>query len=710
MPRFLIKGSAAIILALLLSWAYLFMPQTFFSLNDKLRDFLFIIRGELPQSERIVIVDIDEAALKQFGQWPWPRNIVADLLNRLSDAGAGIVGLDIVFAEPDQTSPHRIASKIKCNTGDLENYDLILARTFATTPTVGGYVFTFEENNEKNTPLIPAIFLEKGLQNNSSILQPKSVVLNLNLLQEKLYTSGFFNNTPDEGGMIRRIPLIMRYDGIIYPSLVLEMARMYSGIANVEVSGDEDGVEKINFGDFTLPTDHAGRLIVNFRGPGRHFHYISAADILNGNFDTKEVAGKFVLVGTSAVGLFDLRSIPFDSTIAGVEVHANALDNILVGDFLYEPSNVIIYDLMIIWGTIFILVFLFSYLSSWLLLPAAAAVAFILFEGFFHALFDLGIVLNLLFPLLAFMTTLIVSVSIDYIIVSRQRENLKRIFAKKVSKAVMDDLIKSGNEEVLKVRDAYVTIFFSDIRGFTGISETIGSSQKLVAMLNRYMTPIVQEIANREGTIDKFIGDAIMAYWNAPVHVENNADKAVTSALTQVKILESLNEELDKEYNVKLSIGIGIHTGRVTVGEMGSIGRSDYTIIGDNVNLASRLEGLNKVYGTTIIISADTKAQLHQNYTFRSLDLVRVKGRHEAVEVFEVMPSSENEKRNDEFRRYETALKHYRNSEIKKAYALFQQLTEDNTCKLYHLYLERCQEYLGHPEKPFDPICTMLIK
>jgi len=709
MSNFLIKSSVALILSLLLSCAYLFIPQTFSSLNNNLRDFLFNIRGELPQSNKIVIIDIDEAALKEFGQWPWPRSIVAELIKKLSDANAGIIGLDMVFAEADQTSPHRIASKIKGNTAKLDNYDLILAETLTGTPTVGGYFFTFEENDEDNTPLIPAVIVEKGLQNNNSIPQPKGIVLNIDILQKNFYSSGFFNNVPDEGGMIRRVPLIMRYDGIVYPSLLLEMVRIYSAASKVEIYGDEMGVDKIQFGDFTIPTDHAGRLIVNFRGPQKHFKYISAADILNRNFDAKEIEGKFVFVGTSAVGLSDLRPIPFDSTIPGVEVHANTLDNILKGDFLYEASdaNIYGYNLMIIWSIVFILILLFSYLNSWLLLPVAIAVGFALFEIFFYLLFDLGIVLNLLFPLLAFVTTLILSVSIDYIVTSRQREAVKNIFAKKVSKAVMHDLLMHSREDILEARNQDVAIFFSDIRGFTAISETIGSSQKLIALLNRYMTPMVDEISNREGTVDKFIGDAIMAYWNAPNKIDNYTDKAVTSALEQIKILEQLNVDLYEEFGVNLKIGIGIHTGSVTVGEMGSLGRSDYTIIGDNVNLASRLEGLNKLYGTSIIISEDSKKQLHNEYTFRSLDIVRVKGKHKEVEVFEVLSSGKDVKRYDELNHYEIALETYRLGKIKEAYILFQALEEEYGCKLYRLYFQRCQEYLDHPQRLFDPIFTM---
>ncbi len=709
MSNFLIKGTLAFILASFLTWGYLFMPQTFFSLDNKLRDYLFNIRGELPKNDNIVIVDIDEKALKLHGQWPWPRSIVSDLIQKISDADAGIIGLDIVFAEPDQTSPHTIASKIKEYTKTLDNYDLILAKTLASTPTVGGYVCTFDEKIELKAPLIPAIFIQKGLKDNRSLLEAKGLVLNIDILQDNFYSSGFFNIIPDQDGMIRRVPLLIRYNEMVYPSLALEMARIYSAISKVEIEGDDVGVKNIKLGDFIIPTDHAGRFIINFRGPKKHFNYISAADILNGHFDKTDISGKFVLVGTSAVGLYDLRATPFDSAIPGIEIHANILDNLLQSDFLGEPLNIVLYDIVIIWSIIFILIVIFSYINSWLYLPVATITIYILFEMFFYMLFEMGMVLNLLFPLLAFIVTLILSASIDYILASRQREFLKRIFAKKVSKSVMHNLINNSRENILEVREQDVAIFFSDIRGFTSISESIGSSQKLVALLNRYMTPIVDEIANSEGTVDKFIGDAIMAYWNAPNVVEHYADKAVSSALRQIEILEELNKDLEKEFNVILKIGIAIHTGQVTVGEMGSLGRSDYTIIGDNVNLASRLEGLNKVYGSTIIISEDTKNMLKEEYTLRSLDIVRVKGKQNAVEVFEVIPSTQ-QKIQDEIYAYDMALDTYREGKVKEAYPLFQTLHKQYEHKIYTVYLNRCKDYIENPDKEFDIVCTMSEK
>lgn len=704
-----IKSGAALTLIILLSWAYLFTPQAFFSLNDRLRDYLFLTRGELPKSDRVVIVDIDERALSQYGQWPWPRIVFADLLTKLRDAGAGIIGLDIVFAEADRSSPHRIASQIQGNTAILEDYDRVLADAFATTPTVGGYVFTFDDHEHagEDAPMVPAAFIENGFGSNVNIIRPDGVILNFDKLQEQLYSSGFFNNLPDEGGMIRRVPLVMRYDGMLYPSLVLEMIRIYQDVSRVYIDGDQAGVEQVRLGDITIPTDASGRLIVNFRGPGKHFRYISAADILNDKIKPEDIAGKFVLIGTSAVGLYDLRSIPYDSNIAGVEVHANVLDNILTGDFLYGPSEIRLYDLFIIAGIVVIVFMLLAYIDSWLMLPVVVGLFYLLFKASLYMVFSMGIVLNLLFPLLAFVLSIVVSLSIDYIIAARQREAIKRMFAKKVSQAVMDDLLKNGDADILKVRDAEVTVFFSDIRGFTGISESIGSSQRLVELLNRYMTPIVEEIAQSEGTVDKFIGDAIMAYWNAPITMPDSADKAVESALHQIELLDRMNVGLHKEFGVSLQIGIGIHTGMVTVGEMGSTGRSDYTIIGDSVNLASRLEGLNKVYGSSIIISEATKKALQKTYTLRSLDLVRVKGRQEAVEVFEVIASGAMPGQDDELTAYALALEHYRKAELMEALRQFRLLDDRYAKRLYSLYLERCQYYLQHPDVAFEIVHTM---
>jgi adenylate cyclase len=689
------------------------MPQSFFSIDNRLRDFMFILRGEVPQSNNVVIVDIDEKSLKEFGQWPWQRDIFAKLLYNLTDAGVGVVGLDIVFAEKDRTSPHRYAQQFPELASRLPNYDKLLGECLTQTPVVGGYIFSFEKDVKVEdmieAPSIPAIFIQKGLKNNNTILSPTNIILNVEELQENFYSSGFFNTIPDESGMIRSVPLVMSYDGLVYPSLTLEMLRAASGIKKVKVTGDAAGIRTIEFGQYAIPTDKVGRIIVNYRGKGRTFKYISAGKILNNDFNPEDIAGKYVLIGTSAVGLFDLRSIPFDSAFAGVEVHANVIDNVITGDYLKKPADIVIYDIAIIWIITFVFLILFSIVNSWWIIPTSIIATFALFEFFYQMLFIYGLVLNVLLPLISYSVTLIISIGIDYVIATRQKEQAKKMLGKKVSPAVMDYLLKHSADDLVASREVEATVFFSDIRSFTSISEKIGSPDKLIHMLNTYMTPMVESIIKAEGTIDKFIGDAIMAYWNAPIPVESHTDKALGSAVRQIEMLVDINKIVTPLYDVEINIGIGIHTGVVTAGDMGAEGRSDYTIIGDSVNLASRLEGLTKQYGVQILISAAAKKKLKDTYKIRKIDLVEVKGKKEAIEIFEVICNNKNidEK---ELQKYDDAITLFRNGEVNLASEAFNALQEEYPSKLYAFYQDRCKYFIDNPDLEFTPILTMTTK
>ncbi|SHO81052.1 Adenylate cyclase [hydrothermal vent metagenome] len=709
MQQSFLKFIIALILALLLSWAYLFIPQTFQSIDSKLRDFLFIIRGELPKTNNIVIVDIDEKALDKFGQWPWSRNIFADLLYKLTEAKAGIIGLDIVFAEEDRSSPHRFAKKFSIPEGKLENYDKYLAKCFSETPVVGGYTFLFENTKENRTPNIPAVFIEKGLSQNSSILNAEGVVLNIDILQDSLYSSGFFVNIPDIGGMIRNVPLIMKYKGVIYPSLALEMIRIYKGANIVQINGDDIAIDNIEMGNLKIPTDKEGRIVLNPRGAKKHFKYISIADIFDGNFKKEDIEGKFILIGTSAMGLMDLRATSFDNALPGVEIHATVIDNILTGDILQKSVEARSYDLIIIWVVIFVMVLLFSITSSIFLIPLAIIIGYGLFKIFFITLFDYGIVLNLLFPMLAFFSAMFVSIIVDYIISSNREKDAKRMLGKKVSPAVMNYLLEHSKDDLVQSKEIEVTVFFSDIRSFTTISEKIGSPDKLITMLNQYMTPMVDNIISHKGTIDKFIGDAIMAYWNAPLEIKNHTDMALISAIEQIELLEIINRKLTPEYDITIDIGIGIHTGLVTAGDMGATGRSDYTIIGDNVNLASRLEGLTKQYKANILITKASYDNLTQEYKIRPIDLVEVKGKTQAVEIYEVICSNKNIS-TQEIEEYKEAIKYYREGRVDDAIIIFNRLQESNPSLLYELYQKRCRYFIENRDIKFNPVLKMRTK
>ena len=705
--RLLLGGMIVMVAA---GWTYLTLPQAFFSFDNRIRDFLFLMRGAVPHSNRVVIVDINERCLREQGQWPWPRDKIALLIENLTEAGAGIIGMDMVFAEPDRSSPKRILDDLGIEGFGGEDYDKTLAKTLEVSPVVGGYFFLFQPTPETRTPLVPAIFIEKGHRNTDRFVpQASGIVLNTPVVQDAYYTSGFFNNLPDEGGMTRHVPLVMRYDDQLYPSLVLEMVRLYAGTDVVRINNTTTGVRSIAYGDVEVPTDRFGRLSINFRGPSGTFPYISATDVLSGHFDKEAIAGKFVLIGVSAQGLFDLRATPFDEASPGVEVHANVIDNLLQGDFISRAEDGELIDLAVIAGVVILAFALFSRVRLWGILPLFCAMLAGLHYFFTYMLFSQGVILNMIFPLLALVASLILVIVGEYIVTHRQKKLVMNAFAKKVSPAVMKELVRHADERLFEPVDREVSIFFSDIRSFTSISESMGSPSRVIRLLNRYMTPMVELIVKEHGTVDKFIGDAIMAYWNAPNTVEAHADRAVQSALEQINRLEELNDTLKNEFGVTLRIGIGINTGIVTVGEMGSEGRSDYTIIGDHVNLASRLEGLNKVYGSQIIISEHTKRLLQDEYRFRSLDIVRVKGKNEAVEIFEILPLSGGAKE-EEIAAYHAALQAYRDDESQRALEGFETLFNAYADPLYSLYAERCRDRLAHPDEPFDVIQTRQSK
>lgn len=714
-PIFFYKIFISFFLVFILSWLYLFMPQAFFSIDNRLRDYMFLMRGEIPKTNTqlhndVVIVDIDENSLSKYGQWPWNRKLIAQMLYNLNDAGTGIIGLDIVFAEADKQSPHLLKSKYPEITQPLENYDQILANAFAELPVIGGYVFKFEaksENQSDKEPISMAIFQETHREN-STILEAKDVVLNIETFNDTFYSSGFFNNISDEEGVIRHVPLILRYQDVLYPSLALEMLRIYSGATTIYIDNDTAGVENLSFGNFHIPIDKVGRMFINFRGKKGYFHYISAADILENTFDPSEVKNKFILIGTSALGLMDLRSSVYDFALPGVEVHANVIDNILHKDFLYRPAEIVLYDILIIFGVVLFTMVALCFIRSWSVVVFVIAMIYMLYEFFYYLLFEYGYVLNILFPFMAYIFSLIFSLSLDYIFSSQQKEEAKRMLGKKVSPAVMEYLLKHSHEDIIASKEIEATIFFSDIRSFTTISEKIGSPDKVIEMLNRYMTPMVQNIISHHGTIDKFIGDAIMAYWNAPIAVKNHADEALKSAIEQINMLEEINKEIQPLFNISIDIGIGIHTGLVTAGDMGAQGRSDYTIIGDNVNLASRMEGLTKLYGAKILISHATYKSLKGQYTIRPIDLVEVKGKSEAVEIYEVLCGS-RQATEREMKLYLKATKFFRAGELEEAYRLYTLLQHNHPSKLYTFYIERCLEFLSH-KKEFTPILVMHTK
>lgn len=708
--KFSIYFVLSLSLSIFLSAIYIFFPSLPDSLDNRLRDYLFTIRGELPHNQNVVIVDIDETSIKSLGQWPWSRDKLAKILENLTLANVGIVGLDIVFAEEDRTSPHKILQDLKIYKKDVPNYDLEFSNVVENSPVILGYQFDLvkKDNTNAKVPQIPAIFIEKDKpQDKSYLIEAYNTILNIPQIQDKAYSSGFFNNIPDDTGIIRSVPLIISYDDTIYPSLALEVIRVINDTKKVVVQYDENGISNIVLDDISIPTDRYGRMLINFRGPERSFKYISAIDIYNNNFDKSEIDGKIVLIGTSAAGLFDLRATPFDSIFPGVEVHANIIDNILMQDFIYKASWLDGANILIIFVLSIIVVMLTTYTTFW-----ANPIIFISFSIsylflVYNLLFDYGIVLNILFPIATVLIASIMTTLFDYFYNIKKEEAIKAKFASKVSKNVMDDILKNIDKNEFSAKSKEVTIFFSDIRGFTNISEKL-DAKDLISFLNRYMQPMSEIIIKYQGTIDKFIGDAIMAYWNAPIDIKNHCDLALKASLEQLEVLEKLNVELQKENLPKIDIGIGLNTGTVIVGEMGSSLRSDYTVIGDTINLGSRVESLCKYYDSKLNISNFTKDKLQEKYIFRFLDLVKVKGKNEPVEIWQVLGKGEaNESLKEELDLYHKAIEFYKNSDFINALEIFESLenNENKTNKnIYKIYITRCKEFIKTPPKNFDGV------
>ncbi len=702
-----------LVVFLLSAAGYFYLPKSAQVFDDKLRDLLFVFRGAESASKDVVIVDIDEKSLKELGQWPWSRNKFAQVIDNLTSSGVAAIGLDIVFAEADNSSPAKVLKELGKNTDGVPDFDKVAAKSIANSPTILGYIFALDDDGIKpsGAPSVAAIMIEKNKPKSDFLASPHRAVLNVPIIQENAYSSGFFNTIPDSDGIVRSIPMLMKYDGVVYPALSLEMIRAISGAKKIEVYYDELGVKGIAMGKLEIPTDRFGRLFVNYKGPSKTFKYISAYDVYSGKVGKKELEGKLVLVGTSAAGLLDLRAIPFDSVYPGVEAHANALDNMLGGSFMYRPSWAEGANILLIFVGVVITIVMtaFAGAGTSLVLFAALLGAFASFE--YYMLFSQGTLLNILFPLLAMSLTFTSLTLMNYFLETRQKEFIKAKFAKKVSPAVVEDLLRNPDPNTFDIKEKFVTVFFSDVRGFTTLSEVMGSPKALIGLLNEYMTPMVDIIVDSSGTVDKFIGDAIMAYWNAPNEVKNHEDAAVTSAVLQIKALKVVNDKFIEEGKPTIDIGIGINTGDVTVGEMGSYGRADYTIIGDPVNLASRLEGLCKPYHAHIVISEFTKAGLKKPYVLRELDLVRVKGKNEPVSIFEVLDMGES---TAEFlaeqSRYEEALKLYRLAQFEEAKSAFEALNQDVSTYLYDMYIERCDHCIKNPPEDFDGVFTFTTK
>ena len=714
----LVAGLAVIVAALAV---YVEQPRLLRALDHKVYDMLLPLRKLERTSGVPVIVDIDEESLARYGQWPWPRHLVADLLDRLTASGVAAIGLDIMFAEEDRASPRRLREHIRRDRGavpslqvlpgELPDYDALLARSLAEAPAVLGMYARFRAGDEtrelpdsvgiisRDKPGAPP-FTER-------LMTAGDAVLPLPVLRQQAPV-GFINAAPGEDGVIRRVSLLIRVRDKVYPSLALRALMRALGTETLVVFSGPDGLEGVRVGDYTIPVTPEGFILVPFQGGAKTYPYISAKDVLSGSAAPDALRNTVVFVGTSAPGLVDLRTTPFARLLPGVEVHASVLDAILMHNIITPPpwapgAQV---SAIVLFGIAAAGVFGFS--RARIYIPAALLLLALVMGLSVH-LFKEGVFLSPMYVMLTVTVQGIMVLFMRFIQEERQKVLLRSAFSRYVSPEVVRRITRQ-RDDLFAGEEREVSILFTDIRGFTSISETL-SPQQVVALLNRYFTPMTALVRQREGTLDKFIGDALMAFWNAPLDVPDHAERAVSAALAMRESLVSLNEELRAEFGVDIRIGAGIHTGSVYVGNMGSNDLINYTLIGDNVNLASRLEGLCVQYGVDAVVSESAMSRCNNAFAFQHVDTVRVRGRQLPVAVYHPLLHEEYERRLEEMRGWEAALEHYRQGRFKAAAESFAALRRAfPSVRLYELFSRRADTLTAAPPAAWDGIWNLSEK
>jgi adenylate cyclase len=664
------------------------------------------------------IVDIDEASLAAHGQWPWPRTDLATLVERLEALGAVAIVFDMVFPEPDRHSPAEIAKRLSGETGAAPAIDVLTKlpstdERFAQAITRSGVVMGFVGSPVATAgpaPPLAADIEHKGDDPRLFLPSFPGAVVNLPILTQKVNGSGSINWIADQDQIIRKLPLLIQVDGKVYPSIAAEGLRLAQGIANYlivssgadgEASfGKRTGISRLYIGNATVPTDGNGQMWLRFTktDPRR---FIPAKSVLDGSVAKEDVNGKIVLIGTSAAGLLDIRATPLDPAVPGVEAHAQALEQMLTGDYLNRPDFADGMELMVALAM--------GALLGWAIFTSGAIVGLVIAVSALTAVIGFAYFGYrswgwLIDPVLPFMTLAAVyaaGTSFLRFSVERDRNRIRHAFGRYLAPAQVEKLAADPSSLELGGEDRTLTLLFADVRGFAGHSEGM-NAQQLTRFVIDLFKPLSAAILRNEGTIDKFIGDAVMAFWNAPLTDPNHAGNACQAALEMMKELDSINQARAASGGKPIAIGIGLNTGVCCVGNFGSDKRFDYSAIGNDVNLASRFESLTKFYGLPIVAGQST-AEAAAEFAMVELDLISVMGYQQPVRVFALM--GDRTVRDDpDFQeivlRQNAMLEAYRSRQFELAesrLSVMKELADPRLSKVFGIYEERIAAHKREP-------------
>ncbi|HUU03346.1 MAG TPA: adenylate/guanylate cyclase domain-containing protein [Myxococcota bacterium] len=725
----------------------------------------FDIRGqgssdEFQKKAHVVIVAIDEKSTRMpdLGLWPWPRSKIAEMVAQLNKCGAKVIGFDVVFSEPDASRTEPVVRQIKDayaktepRDTDFERHldeiyagvqgDRALANVLENAENVVlGYFFfcSHKEIINLDPRDIQAGKESIGFGTISFAVKPEGhswdemrgsfpqalgVRANLPILSEAADSYGYFNQIPDGDSIYRHVPMVMVYDKHFYPSLSLQVLSSYydQPVELLVNTFDRKTYYPRYIGLYLgpigmpgpnhveVPVERGALFRVNYYGGNRMFRHVSAGDIIHADQEAcRAVRGKVVLVGATTIGIYDLRPTPLEDSFPGVEIHASVIENVIRQDFMLRPAIFYVYEalFMLLAGILFSWLLMRFRLTIGLVITLLSLVGLVLADFFF--LFRNGIQVHVVLPVMHLVVLFAGIAVYRYATEEREKSKIRHAFQFYLSKDVIEDVMRDTSKLKLGGERRELTVMFSDIRGFTTISEKL-DPEALTELLNEYLTPMTEIVFAQHGTLDKYIGDALMAIFGAPLPFADHPHAACRAALEMMETLARLRQVWAERGLPEIDIGIGVNTGAMSVGNMGSASRFDYTVLGDNVNLASRLEGLNKVYHSHIIISEFTRAAVGGHFTCRELDAVQVKGKQRPVKIYELIHRGPTDPGKDGWiGDFEAALQLYRTQQWNAAAAAFGKLESDPTSAVY---IQRCQQMKDDPPgSDWNGVCKMTSK
>ena len=679
------------------------------------------IDPRVKKARPVTIVDIDERSLAdpRLGQWPWPRTRIADIIGNLTRMGAVVIAFDVVFAEPDRLNPDIAADNFRGldettreKLRSLPSNDRVFADVISKSRVVLGESGGPDVHSDLDKELPVTGFAMLGEDPDRFLFKFGGLLRNVKVLEEAAAGRGLFTIVPERDGIVRRVPMIMEAQGVYMPALSFEVLRILGGSGTIMIKADKSGIDSVVLQGLRLkvPTDSFGRFWVHYARNDPSI-YVSAVDVLEGRVPPEMISHKLVLIGTSATGMNDIKTTPVSRAMPGVEIHAQVLESALTGAALSRPAHGEVFEFLaaIVAG---LLVIAFTpNLGPATLVGVGALFATALVGTSWYLYVHERMLIDFTYPLMSTTAIYLTLIFSSFVREQAQRRQIRSAFGQYLSPAFVEQLAQSPEKLKLGGEEREMTIMFSDMRGFTSISETYKDNpQGLTALMNRFLTPLTNAILDRKGTIDKYMGDAVMAFWNAPLDDKEHELNACNAAVDMLERIDELNKTREEEATegghtyVPLNIGVGLNTGNVVVGNMGSDTRFNYSVFGDSVNLASRLEGQTKEYGFPIIVGSKTALAVKDEFAILELDFIMVKGKKEP-EVIYAIAGREDVARSERFQRLRNLtiemLACYRNRDWDGALEAIGRGRKSDEAQvlsnLYRLYEARIRNYQENP-------------